>query len=338
MIKFATVLETNPDSLLVRDSSGQEILVYTRNARQFTPGDFVRIIYNGAMTLSLPPQISAIFVTLVRRGARVCGEILSLGRDSFVLRDADGAHFQVNWEDTYSLSAGDTVCVQYDGRMTRSIPPQITGIAVEQVQQTETICGEIQSIGAGFFLLLSDDAQEIRVNFPEAAGLMPEGRVCVQFNGVMTRSIPPQITAIAVEQVQQTETICGEIQSIGAGFFLLLSDDAQEIRVNFPEAASLTPGQEVCVEFSGAMTRSIPPQIAAVAVYPRRTEAQICGEIVAVERERFLLLDSAGMEIYVNTPAAREYAPGDLVCIVHNGVMTASIPPQIAAIEIIRQQ
>ena len=270
MIKFATVLETNPDSLLVRDSSGQEILVYTRNARQFTPGDFVRIIYNGAMTLSLPPQISAIFVTLVRRGARVCGEILSLGRDSFVLRDADGAHFQVNWEDTYSLSAGDTVCVQYDGQMTRSIPPQITGIAVEQVQQTETICGEIQSIGAGFFLLLSDDAQEIRVNFPEAA--------------------------------------------------------------------SLTPGQEVCVEFSGAMTRSIPPQIAAIAVYPRRTEAQICGEIVAVERERFLLLDSAGMEIYVNTPAAREYAPGDLVCIVHNGVMTASIPPQIAAIEIIRQQ
>lgn len=56
-----------------------------------------------------------------------------------------------------------------------------------------------------------------------------------------------------------------------------------------------------------------------------------------MERERFLLLDSAGMEIYVNTPAAREYAPGDLVCIVHNGVMTASIPPQIAAIEIIRQ-
>ena len=193
MIKFATVLEVNPDSLLVRDNSGQEILVYTRNAQQFTPGDFVRIIYNGAM--SLPPQLSAIFVTLVRRGAQVCGEILSLGRDSFVLR--------------------------------------------------------------------GDDAQEIRVNFPGAAGLTPGGRVCVEFNGAMTRSIPPQIAAIAVEQIQQNETVCGEIQSIGAGFFLLLSDDAQEIRVNFPEAAGLTPGGEVCVEFSGAMTRSIPPQIAS---------------------------------------------------------------------------
>lgn len=269
MIKFATVLEVNPDSLLVRDNSGQEILVYTRNAQQFTPGDFVRIIYNGAMTLSLPPQISAIFVTLVRRGARVCGEILSLGRDSFVLLDADGAHFQVNWEDTYALSAGDTVCVQYDGQMTRSIPPQITGIAVEKVQQSETICGETQSIGAGFFLMLGDDAQEIRVNFPEAAGL--------------------------------------------------------------------TPGGEVCVEFSGAMTRSIPPQIAAIAVYPRQTQAQICGEILAVEKERFLLVDGNGMEVYVNTPSAREYAPGDMVCVVHNGVMTASFPPQIAAMEILRQ-
>ena len=217
MIKFATVLEVNPDSLLVRDNSGQEILVYTRNAQQFTPGDFVRIIYNGAMTLSLPPQISAIFVTLVRRGAQVCGEILSLGRDSFVLRDADGAHFQVNWEDTYSLAAGDTVCVQYDGQMTRSIPPQITGIAVEKVQQSETICGETQSIGAGFFLMLSDDAQEIRVNFPGAAGLTPGGRVCVEFNGAMTRSIPPQIAAIAVYPIQPNAQVCGEIQPIVAG-------------------------------------------------------------------------------------------------------------------------
>lgn len=338
MIKFATVLEVNPDSLLVRDNSGQEILVYTRNAQQFTPGDFVRIIYNGAMTLSLPPQISAIFVTLVRRGARVCGEILSLGRDSFILRDADGAHFQVNWEDADALSAGDTVCVQYDGQMTRSIPPQITGIAVEKVQQSETICGETQSIGAGFFLMLGDDAQEIRVNFPGAAGLTPGGRVCVEFNGAMTRSIPPQIAAIAVEEIQQNETVCGEIQSIGAGFFLLLSDDAQEIRVNFPEAAGLTPGGEVCVEFSGAMTRSIPPQIAATAVYPRQTQAQICGEILALEKERFLLVDGNGMEVYVNTPSAREYAPGDMVCVVHNGVMTASFPPQIAAMEILRQQ
>ena len=135
-----------------------------------------------------------------------------LGRDSFVLRDAEGAHFQVNWEDADSLSAGDNVCVRYDGTMSRSIPPQITGIAVEQVRQSETICGEIQSIGAGFFLLLDDDAQEIRVNFPEAASLTPGGRVCVQFNGAMTRSIPPQIAAIAVEPVSYTHLaeVCGE--------------------------------------------------------------------------------------------------------------------------------
>ena len=269
MIKFATVLEVNPDSLFVRDTTGQEILVYTRNAQQFTPGDFVRIIYNGAMTLSLPPQISAIFVTLVRRGARVCGEILSIGQGNFLLADAEGGEIQVNFQNAFTFAPGDTVCVQYNGKMSRSIPPQITGITVERTEQTKTICGEVQSIGAEFFLLLSDDAQEIRVNYP---------------------------------QVYELE-----------------------------------PGQSVCVEYDGRMTRSIPPQIAAITVSQRPPEAQICGEIILVERERFLILDDTESEIYVNTPSAREYAPGDMVCVIYSGAMTRSIPPQIAAIEILRR-
>ncbi len=38
MIKYATVLQVNPDSLFVVDSTGQEILVYTQNAQQFIRG------------------------------------------------------------------------------------------------------------------------------------------------------------------------------------------------------------------------------------------------------------------------------------------------------------
>ncbi len=267
MIKFATVLEVNPDSLFVRDATGQEILVYTRNAQQFTPGDFVRIIFNGAMTLSLPPQISAIFVTLVRRGAKVCGEILSIGQGNFLLADSEGGEIQVNFQNAFTFAPGDAVCVLYNGRMTRSIPPQITGIVVERSEQTQSICGEIQGIGAEYFLLLSDEAQEIRVNYPRVY--------------------------------------------------------------------ELEPGQSVCVEYDGRMTRSIPPQISAISVQQRPAEAQICGEILLVERERFLLLEDTEGEIYVNTPRAREFAPGDMVCVVYNGAMTRSIPPQISAIEIL---
>ncbi len=47
--------------LLVRDdSSSQEVLVNTSySARCFSAGNRIRIQYNGAMTYSLPPQISA---------------------------------------------------------------------------------------------------------------------------------------------------------------------------------------------------------------------------------------------------------------------------------------
>ena len=61
MIMTATVQEVWSSSLLVRDhATSQEVIALARNAGCFSPGDRVRIWYNGAMTNSLPPQISAI--------------------------------------------------------------------------------------------------------------------------------------------------------------------------------------------------------------------------------------------------------------------------------------
>ena len=58
---IATVLEVRPDNLLVRDRrTSQEVLVHTSFARRFRPGDVVHILFSGAMTMSIPPQITAI--------------------------------------------------------------------------------------------------------------------------------------------------------------------------------------------------------------------------------------------------------------------------------------
>lgn len=60
MIMCATVLEVNNGNLLVRDSrTEQEVVVNTSCACRFSSDDRVRIVYNGAMTNSLPPQISS---------------------------------------------------------------------------------------------------------------------------------------------------------------------------------------------------------------------------------------------------------------------------------------
>ena len=56
----ATVLEVSCGQLLVCDlSSCQQVLVNTDRSQCFTVGDQVCIQYDGAMTMSIPPQISA---------------------------------------------------------------------------------------------------------------------------------------------------------------------------------------------------------------------------------------------------------------------------------------
>lgn len=57
----AEILEIGNKQLLVRDSkTDQEIEVNTRCNCNFRVGDKIIIFYNGAMTLSIPPQIGAI--------------------------------------------------------------------------------------------------------------------------------------------------------------------------------------------------------------------------------------------------------------------------------------
>lgn len=65
MIMIATVREVRDDSLLVRDrANGQDVVVHTNCTECFCVGDIVSILFNGIMTNSLPPQITA---TNIRR-------------------------------------------------------------------------------------------------------------------------------------------------------------------------------------------------------------------------------------------------------------------------------
>lgn len=67
VIMTATVLEVRHRSLLVRDRrTSQKVLVHTSLARLFRPGNIVRILYSGAMTRSIPPQITAIRIKKIR--------------------------------------------------------------------------------------------------------------------------------------------------------------------------------------------------------------------------------------------------------------------------------
>lgn len=61
MTMCAVILEISDHRLLVRDSgTRQDVVVNTRCNCDFRVGDRVIILYRGAMTMSIPPQISAV--------------------------------------------------------------------------------------------------------------------------------------------------------------------------------------------------------------------------------------------------------------------------------------
>ena len=66
---LATVVQSwNTTQVLVTDNAnGQQVLVNTNhNTSNLNPGDQVRIVHNGVMTASIPPQISAQSICVLR--------------------------------------------------------------------------------------------------------------------------------------------------------------------------------------------------------------------------------------------------------------------------------
>lgn len=65
---LGTVVRAWGSQVLVTDNSnGQEVLVNTNNSTSnLNAGDQVRIVYDGTMTSSIPPQISAQSICVLR--------------------------------------------------------------------------------------------------------------------------------------------------------------------------------------------------------------------------------------------------------------------------------
>lgn len=64
---LATVTQAWGSQVLVRDqSNNQEVLVHTNHSTSnLAAGDVVRIVFNGVMTASIPPQINAQSICIV---------------------------------------------------------------------------------------------------------------------------------------------------------------------------------------------------------------------------------------------------------------------------------
>lgn len=205
----------------------------------------------------------------------VIGTILEIREDGSMLLaevENDSVQILVHMTDEtvveadWTLAAGDVVLVSYDGKMTKSLPAQITAAIVRSF----SIEGFVQEV--------NEETNRVLIDGPEMGQVwatLPEGEQASDYDskfvriftsGVMALSYPGQVQAITIYEVAMES---GSISELGEDYFMI-NWGQTGLRVNFDERSKmpddLVVGEQVQVFYSGIMARSLPGQVFAIAV------------------------------------------------------------------------
>ena len=122
--------------------------------------------------------------------------------DEYVLIDAgEMGMIQANTsidtliEGVEELAVGQTAVILYDGKMTRSLPAQITALKIG----VYAVQGTVTEIEEGRMTVNQGEAGEVVLTLPESMPEITVGDAITAYTtGVSTMSLPPQMNAIAI--------------------------------------------------------------------------------------------------------------------------------------------
>lgn len=248
------------------------------------------------------------------------------------------------------IEVGQYVFVEYDGRLTRSLPPQAHADRVGCYRLTGTVD---LSLSMGVLLtgdpIFGDVIIRVDGSMPHLYQGMP---ITVYYNGVMAMSYPGQVTARHIVVPELTGTV-SDRDSAG---FTLTDADGNEYRVLLSEqtftgvlSASVEDAPAVEDEAQEDATEEESTEAAepaADADEPAETDepaAEESAEEEAVteepaEEDPATDEPAGGDEADASQPAPLptvEWGDGDTVTVYYNGVMTRSLPPQVTALEVL---
>ena len=161
------------------------------------------------------------------------GYVTQVMEDGFVLEDKHRGTVILNTDDATvwdgllmdnPMEEGMYVIVQYDGRLTRSVPPQAHADRVG----CYTIQGEIGEFVDGGILVTGDELfGDVWVNLElvDTAHLFPGMRVLAYYDGVMALSLPGRITTHELI----VPSVSGTVSEKKEGSFLLTTDGGDQI-------------------------------------------------------------------------------------------------------------
>ena len=201
------------------------------------------------------------------------GTILEVQEDGLLIMDeAQGEVLVLISDETvqetgYELGVGDYVYVDYNGQMTRSLPPQVTAGRVLPHNPVGDVVERYAEENA--LLLYGSDGNEYRINLPEAweGETFDAQRAIVYYDGAATLSLPPQVSAGLVLPEYAIEDIITELSETS----MTLGMDEGAVLVEFdpallPEGLEVGDAVRVSYESADAGTNAAPTQVTATAI------------------------------------------------------------------------
>ena len=296
-------------------------------------------------------------------------EVLEQG---FVMEDIELGSVLLNVDETTvmdgilaegDIEVGQYVFVEYDGRLTRSLPPQAHADRVGCYRLTGTVD---LSLSMGVLLtgdpIFGDVIIRVDGSMPHLYQGMP---ITVYYNGVMAMSYPGQVTARHIVVPELTGTV-SDRDSAG---FTLTDADGNEYRVLLSEqtftgvlSASVEDAPAVEEESQEDATEEESTEAAepaADADEPTKEDESAADADEPAETDEPAAAESAEEEAVTEEPAEEdpatdepaggdeadasqpaplptvEWGDGDTVTVYYNGVMTRSLPPQVTALEVL---
>lgn len=274
------------------------------------------------------------------------GIVTKIVDGGFVMEDAEQGEVMLNTSDATvfdgmlaegELMEGQYVFVEYDGRMTFSLPPQAHADRVVCNVLTGSVTEVLED---GSILMMDDTFGETIVHLGEGMNHVYAGMpITVYYDGVMTLSLPGQANASHIVLPQLNGTVSNKTEE----GFTLTDADGIEYEIKFAEdtliSEEILPVEEEIIAEEEVTEESEEPA-AEEAEKTAEENTEETTEIVSEEKavledteltEEEIILPSADLL----SESAIEWADGDTVTIYYNGMMTRSIPAQVTAMEIV---
>ncbi len=295
------------------------------------------------------------------------GLVTELVDGGFVMQDIQQGEVMINtseatvWDGDLmegELAVGQYVYVEYDGRMTFSLPPQVHADRVA----CNVLTGSVAEVLEDGSILMNDDTfGEVIVHLSDDMRHVYAGMpITVYFNGVMALSLPGQVTASHIV----LPLISGCVSNLTGEGFTLTDADGVEYEVKLaedtliseeiivvedaPEAEAEEEAEETAEEITEETTEVTAGETAgetgeeSAGEADTETDEETTGILSGETGEDAVVLEDAELAEETAVPAAEllsesaiEWADDDIVTVYYNGIMSRSLPAQITAMEIV---